>query len=1279
MEQSHRDGFKGNLGPPAGPPTSSQISPINMKQPLGPPNFTNGTQPLRPPFMSGPHIRNGSANGSSSPSLPTLPNGQTAIRPSIMPPASEGNSFRGLGPPTQTPISAGSIRPSGPLGPPNTSSGALIFQNSLISSNIKNVPVSQKPGLPSSSLSTPAPTATPSIYGTPSIASSATGLGGISTSGRPQNTLITNQFAPPSILDNPTPPATISGLPPPPSLTVPPAPPSLTGPHAPPLSGPRAPPPRNGPPAPPSISGPPALSSISGPPAPTLISGPRPPTSISRPPAPPTILGPRASPLTTGPPAPATISGPNPPPLMTGPPAPPSSSCLPTTPSLSGPTAPPSMPGPTVPPTIPGSTAPPTIPRPLAPNESNMQGSVTLTGPPLPNSVSAPQTRQFNPGPPFLQPAATSGPPSFNPPPSSQYTASHPVRPRYPSYPTNASSATQKITNGVQQPHVSGIPPLAPSINGMAPTFPPGNGMPPPLPGGQPQVMPGMPPPPPVNGNNFQNNFGDVNNVSNALGNLAVTQQGFRKLWGQETLDLLQNRHILPPSKINPPEIRLQTENWNSINCDKDIFRCTLNRIPETDALLKKSRLPLGVLIHPYKDLSHLPVIQCSTIVRCRSCRTYINPFVHFVDQRRWRCNLCYRVNELPEEFLYDPVSKTYGDPSRRPECKSSTIEFIAPSEYMLRPPQPAVYLFLLDVSRQALESGYLRNFCDILLDELDKLPGDGRTQLGFITYDRTLQFYMMPEGASQVSQLIVGDVDDIFLPSPSDLLINLQTCKEQIVMMLNELPELFNGTQEVESCLGAALNAAYKMISPTGGRITVLQCTLPNLGPGALTSRESAQQKDKMDSSLLGPTTDFYKKLALECSGQQVAVDMFILANQYVDIATISGISKHSGGQVSAFLGYHSHKNLAVAEKFDKAMRRYLTRKIGFESVMRIRCTRGMSLHTFHGHFFVRSTDLLALPNVNPDAGFGMQVSIDEDLKDSREVSFQAALLYTSSKGERRIRVHTLCLPISNSLQEIVQGADQQCIIGLVAKMGVDRSLNSSIYDAKEAFMNVCIDIISRWRMIQCANQPGALLVSPNLSLVPLYILALLKSFAFTQRSGVPLDERSMQMINLKCLPLTNLMQSIYPDMYRVDQLDVAKSQQDEEGIVIPDPDRLQLSSENIAMSGAYLMDLGDIMYLYLGKVISSFFCEKIFGVSKVTEVDENMLELPELDNEDSERLRSFIHFLNNKKSHSVSIKVMRDDGKLSHMFTSMLIDDQNQNNASYYKFLQTLKSDIK
>lgn len=44
---------------------------------------------------------------------------------------------------------------------------------------------------------------------------------------------------------------------------------------------------------------------------------------------------------------------------------------------------------------------------------------------------------------------------------------------------------------------------------------------------------------------------------------------------------------------------------------------------------------------------------------------------------------------------------------------------------------------------------------------------------------------------------------------------------------------------------------------------------------------------------------------------------------------------------------------------------------------------------------------------------------------------------------GERRIRVHTLCLPIASTVPEVIQSADQQCIVGLLAKMGQ--------YDARE------------------------------------------------------------------------------------------------------------------------------------------------------------------------------------------------------------------------------------
>lgn len=129
----------------------------------------------------------------------------------------------------------------------------------------------------------------------------------------------------------------------------------------------------------------------------------------------------------------------------------------------------------------------------------------------------------------------------------------------------------------------------------------------------------------------------------------------FNKLWGYEAYNLLQERNILPTAPEDPPKPALPGE---GANCSPEIFRCTLTKIPETQSLLQKARLPLGVLIHPFRDVSHLPVIQNTTIVRCRSCRTYINPYVQFVERQKWKCNICFRINALPEDFMYDPADR---------------------------------------------------------------------------------------------------------------------------------------------------------------------------------------------------------------------------------------------------------------------------------------------------------------------------------------------------------------------------------------------------------------------------------------------------------------------------------------------------------------------------------------------------------------------------------------------------------------------------------------------
>ncbi|XP_059501575.1 protein transport protein Sec24B isoform X2 [Stegostoma tigrinum] len=773
----------------------------------------------------------------------------------------------------------------------------------------------------------------------------------------------------------------------------------------------------------------------------------------------------------------------------------------------------------------------------------------------------------------------------------------------------------------------------------------------------------------------FTQPFSSVNQLSSNMEGLNLRNK--RRTEALRQVSLLQERDILPPVPNLIPQSNLSPE-LKKLNCSPDLFRCTLMNIPQTQALLNKAKLPLGLLLHPFRDLTHLPVITSSTIVRCRTCRTYINPFVSFLDQRRWKCNLCYRVNDVPEEFMYNPLTRSYGEPHKRPEVQTATVEFIASSDYMLRPPQPAVYLFVFDVSHNAVESGYLNICCQSLLENFDKLPGDSRTRIGFITFDSTIHFFNLQEGLSQPQMLIVSDIEDIFLPTPDSLMVNLHESKELIKDLLKVLPTMFTNTRETHSALGPALQAAFKLMSATGGRISVFQTQLPSIGVGCLLSREDPNQRSTTKGvQHLAPATDFYKKFALDCSGQQVAVDLFLLSGQYTDLASLACMSKYSAGSVFYYPSFHHVHNPAQVEKFQKDLKRYLIRKIGFEAVMRIRCTKGLSIHTFHGNFFVRSTDLLSLANINPDSGFTVQMSIDENLIDTSIVCFQAALLYTSSKGERRIRVHTLCLPVVNSVADVYAGADVQAITCLLATMAVDRSVSSSLSDARDALVNAVVDSLSAYRST-VSNLQRSVLVAPNsLRLFALYILALLKQQAFRTGTSTRLDERVFAMCEMKTQPLVHLMLTIHPNLYRIDNLS------DEGSIIvgdktIPQPPILQLSAEKLPKDGAFLMDCGSVMYLWIGRNCSNNFISEVLGFPNYASIPQNMTHLPELNTILSQRTNDFVSWLRDSRPFLSIIYIVNDDGPMKANFYQKLVEDRTESALSYYEFLLHIQQQI-
>lgn len=537
-------------------------------------------------------------------------------------------------------------------------------------------------------------------------------------------------------------------------------------------------------------------------------------------------------------------------------------------------------------------------------------------------------------------------------------------------------------------------------------------------------------------------------------------------------------------------------------------MRSTLNAVPTTNSLLKKSKLPFALVIQPYASLHDaedpIPVIPDQVISRCRRCRSYINPFVTFLDHgHRWRCNMCNLTNDVPQAFDWDSTLQKPADRALRADLNHSMVEFVAPQEYMVRPPQPLVYLFLIDVSYASVTNGLLATTARTIQESLDRIPNaDRRTRLGFIAVDSSLHYFSIPRDESESSEprmLVVSDLDEPFLPIPGDLLVTLSECRENIEVFLRKLQEMFQNTQNNSCAMGAALRAGYKLISPVGGKMTVLSSSLPNTGHGALTMREDKKVLGtSKESSLLQTANSFYKSFAVECSKAQVSVDMFLFSSQYQDVASLSCLPRYTGGQTYFYPGWNAART-EDAMKFAREFSDYLSSEIGLEAVLRVRATTGLRMSTFYGNFFNRSSDLCAFPAFPRDQAYVVEVAIDETVT-KPVVCMQAAVLHTTCNGERRIRVLTLALPTTQTLADIYASADQQAIATFFSHKAVERTLSSGLEPAREALQAKIVELLQTYRKELAGGSVsgGGLQFPANLRALPVLFLAMIKNVSF-------------------------------------------------------------------------------------------------------------------------------------------------------------------------------------
>ena len=251
------------------------------------------------------------------------------------------------------------------------------------------------------------------------------------------------------------------------------------------------------------------------------------------------------------------------------------------------------------------------------------------------------------------------------------------------------------------------------------------------------------------------------------------------------------------------------------------------------------------------------------------------------------------------------------------------------------------------------------------------------------------------------------------------------------IESFLDSLPTFHATTKITETCTGNALSYAGSLLQDCGGKVLLFQASLPSTGSGKLKIREAVNiLGTEAEKELMKPSNDFYTTLATQVVERQMSIDLFLGGSQYTDVASLSTLVEKTGGQLFYYPNFLYQSPQAEALYSD--IHHVLSRETGFEAVFRVRVPKNAKVSAFYGNFMLSNTDLMVIPVCHADLTVYLQFSIQETLS-MPCFPIQSALLYTTSRGERRIRVHTISIPISNILSHLYERVKQDVITGLL------------------------------------------------------------------------------------------------------------------------------------------------------------------------------------------------------------------------------------------------------
>ncbi|CAL8376872.1 unnamed protein product [Gadus morhua 'NCC'] len=260
-----------------------------------------------------------------------------------------------------------------------------------------------------------------------------------------------------------------------------------------------------------------------------------------------------------------------------------------------------------------------------------------------------------------------------------------------------------------------------------------------------------------------------------------------------------------------------------------------------------------------------------------------------------------------------------------------------------------------------------------------------------------------------------------------------------------------------------------------------------------------------------------------------------------------------------------------------------------------------GFRATDFLGGVYMNNTTDVELAAVDCDHAITVELKHDDTLSEETGAFMQCALLYTTVGGQRRLRVHNLSLNCSSQLMELVKSCETDSLINFFAKSAYRAILKQPLKSVREILVNQTAHMLACYRK-NCASPSAAsqLILPETMKVFPVYMNSLMRTAPLVGSTELSTDDRAHQRLAVMAMGVEDTQPLLYPRLIPLHNMEL-------EGEAVPSP--LRCSEDRLSDGGAFLLENGHALFLWLGQACPPELIQGLFNLPSLAHLQPNTI----------------------------------------------------------------------